>query len=159
MTKEETKTKNESYPHPQGTAGYPKAGNTQKGYSSQKVPGVGHGRITILAMAEMNTSRTEKTPTAVLCTRERTILRDRRCRALGKSCSSSKTHGEVRNRISEGRRPAKNKVQKEAWPPPPFPMGIPSFTNSLREVPLLTEPQEHTAQINTVTSNSRKILA
>lgn len=104
MTKEETKSKNESYPHPQGTAGYPKAGNTQKGCSSQKVPGSGHGRITMLEMAEMNTSRTEKTPTAVLCTRERTILRDRRCRALGKSCSSE-SRG-VRNYIIEGGRPA-----------------------------------------------------
>ena len=42
----------------------------------------------MLAMAEMNTSRTEKIPTAVLCTRERTRLRDRRCRALGKNCHS-----------------------------------------------------------------------
>lgn len=44
----------------------------------------------MLATAEMNTSRTEKMPTAVLCTRERTILRDRRCRALGKSCDSQR---------------------------------------------------------------------
>lgn len=40
----------------------------------------------MLAMAEVNTSRTEKMPTAVLCARERTMLRDRRCRASGKSC-------------------------------------------------------------------------
>lgn len=156
MTKEETKSKNESYPHPQGTAGYPKAGNTQKGCSSQKVPGAGHGRITMLAMAEMNTSRTEKTPTAVLCTRERTILRDRRCKALGKSCSSESRELGTASGKEEGR---ENRVQQEAWPPPPFPMGIPSVTNSLREVPLLTEPQEHTAQISTVTSNSRNIPA
>lgn len=44
----------------------------------------------MLAMAEMNTSRTEKIPTTVLCTRERTILRDRRCRALGKNCHSER---------------------------------------------------------------------
>lgn len=41
--------------------------------------------LTMLAMAEVNTSRTEKMPTAVLCARERTMLRDRRCRALGNS--------------------------------------------------------------------------
>lgn len=41
--------------------------------------------FTMLAMAEVNTSRTEKMPTAVLWARERTMLRDRRCRALGKS--------------------------------------------------------------------------
>lgn len=40
----------------------------------------------MLAMAEVNTSRTEKMPTAVLCARERTMLRDRRCRASGKIC-------------------------------------------------------------------------
>lgn len=61
-----------------------------------------------MAMAEMNTSRTEKTPTAVLCTRERTILRDRRCRALGKNCGSKRQT--VRDRVGEGGRPAKNRV-------------------------------------------------
>lgn len=48
MTKEETQTKNKSYPHPQGTPGDPKAGNTQKGCSSQNVSWenyhVGNGR-------------------------------------------------------------------------------------------------------------------
>lgn len=42
--------------------------------------------LTMLAMAEVNTSRTEKMPTAVLCARERTMLRDRCCRPLGNSC-------------------------------------------------------------------------
>lgn len=44
----------------------------------------------MLAMAEVNTSKTEKMPTTVLCARERTMLRERRCRALGKSCRRAK---------------------------------------------------------------------
>lgn len=44
----------------------------------------------MLAMADVNTSRTEKTPTAVLCARERTMLRDRRCRAFGNSCRQAR---------------------------------------------------------------------
>jgi len=63
-------------------------------------------QVNMLAMAEVNTSKTEKMPTTVLCARERTMLRERRRRALGKR-----------------------------------------------------EPQEGTAQVSTVISNSRKILA
>lgn len=44
----------------------------------------------MLAMADVNTSRTEKMPTAVLCARERTMLRDRRRRAFGNSCRQAR---------------------------------------------------------------------
>lgn len=45
--------------------------------------------FTMLATAEVNTSRTEKMPTAVLCALERTILRDTRRRASGNSCQEA----------------------------------------------------------------------
>lgn len=56
--------------------------------------------LTMLAMAEVNTSRTEKMPTAVLCARERTMLRDRCCRPLGNSCGWQEMR--VGGRINQG---------------------------------------------------------
>lgn len=52
-----------------------------------------HWTFTMLAMAEVNTSKTEKMPTTVLCARERTMLRERRRRALGKSCRQARDRG------------------------------------------------------------------
>lgn len=53
--------------------------------------------FTMLATAEVNTSRTEKMPTAVLCALERTILRDTRCRASGNSCQEARDRDRPRH--------------------------------------------------------------
>lgn len=61
--------------------------------------------FTMLATAEVNTSRTEKMPTAVLCALERTILRDTRRRASGNSCREA-GHGD-RGHVTQQVRPCR----------------------------------------------------
>lgn len=134
-----------------GRAGTLKAQHTPRQDSA-------HGILTMLVMAEVNTSRTEAMPTAVLCALDRTMLRLRRCSPSGNRWGQQDM--EVWKSVSQGGKPRRG---GKGWLlPPSLPPSLPApppGQEALHPIPGRTEPQVWLAQMNTAMSSNRKILA